>query len=73
MAILAVLSGFLTYATVTGVGPAEPTQAVLAALLLLNLTLGLTLAALIAWRLTRLWSARNAGTAGRAACTSGWS
>ncbi|MEJ0025648.1 MAG: PAS domain-containing sensor histidine kinase [Rhizomicrobium sp.] len=64
MAILAVLSGFLTYATVTGVGPAEPTQGVLAALLLLNLTLGLTLAALIAWRLTRLWSARNAGTAG---------
>ena len=64
VAILAVLSGFLTYGTLTGVGPVAPTQGVLAALLLINLSLGLTLAALVAWRLTRLWSARSAGTAG---------
>ncbi|MEI9992847.1 MAG: PAS domain-containing sensor histidine kinase [Rhizomicrobium sp.] len=64
VAILAVLSGFLTYATVTGVGPVAPTAGVLTALLLLNLTLGLALAALIAWRVIRLWIARNAGTAG---------
>ncbi|HJW41367.1 MAG TPA: PAS domain-containing sensor histidine kinase [Rhizomicrobium sp.] len=62
--VLALLSGSLTYATVTGVGPVTPTAEVLAALLLINLTLGLTLAALIAWRLTRLWSARSSGTAG---------
>jgi two-component system, NtrC family, nitrogen regulation sensor histidine kinase NtrY len=62
--ILALLSGFLTYATITGLVPVAPTPGVLAGLFLVNLTLGLLLAALIAWRMTRLWSARTSGVAG---------
>ncbi len=62
--ILAVLSGVATYATVMGLVPYNPTPAGLVVILLVNLTLGLTLAALIAWRLTRLWSARRSGLAG---------
>jgi two-component system nitrogen regulation sensor histidine kinase NtrY len=62
--VLAVLSGMATYATVMGFVPYTPTPAVLVGLLIVNLTLGLTLAALIAWRLTRLWSARRSGIAG---------
>ncbi len=62
--ILAVLSGIATYAMVMGLLPYTPTQTGLVAILLVNLTLGLTLAALIAWRLTRLWSARRSGIAG---------
>ncbi|MEI9886945.1 MAG: PAS domain-containing sensor histidine kinase [Rhizomicrobium sp.] len=62
--ILAVLSGVATYATVMGLVPFNPTPAGLIGILLVNLTLGLTLAALIAWRLTRLWSARRSGLAG---------
>jgi two-component system nitrogen regulation sensor histidine kinase NtrY len=62
--VLAVLSGVLTYAIVTGVGPVLPTTAVLDDLVLINVTFGIALAALIAWRLVRLWRARMAGTAG---------
>src|SRR5215475_5965916 len=62
--VLAVLSGMATYATVMGFVPYTPTPAVLVGLLIINLTLGLTLGALIAWRLTRLWSARRSGIAG---------
>ena len=40
--VLAVLSGLLTYATVTGFGPAAPTRQVIDGLLLLNLVLGAT-------------------------------
>ncbi len=61
---LALLSGFATYATVMGFVPYRPTPGGLVAILLVNLTLGLTLAALIAWRLIRLWSARRSGMAG---------
>jgi two-component system nitrogen regulation sensor histidine kinase NtrY len=61
---LTVISAVFTYASVTGLVPYNPTPASLIALLILNLTLVLTLGALIAWRLTRLWSARRSGHAG---------
>ena len=62
--LLAVLSGIATYALLTGLVPYNPTPATLVALLLVNLTLVLTLGALIAWRLTRLWAERRSGSAG---------
>ena len=62
--LLAVASGVATYATVTGLVPYRPTSATLIALLLSNLALVLTLGALIAWRLVRLWIDRRSGIAG---------
>ncbi|HXC54032.1 MAG TPA: PAS domain-containing sensor histidine kinase [Rhizomicrobium sp.] len=62
--ILAVLSGVATYIVVMGLVPYKPTPAGLVVILLVNLTLGAALAALIAWRLTRLWNARRSGAAG---------
>jgi len=62
--ILAVLSGVLTYATVTGFVPVDLTPTVLVTLLAVNAIFSLALVGLIAWRLTRLWRARNAGLAG---------
>ncbi len=70
--LLAVASGVATYATVTGLVPYHPTSATVIALLLINLALVLTLGALIAWRLTRLWIDRRSGDRGRAAaCAAG--
>ena len=62
--LLAILSGIVTYAILTGLIPYSPTSATLVALLLVNLSLVLTLGALIAWRLTRLWAERRSGIAG---------
>ncbi|HVP86105.1 MAG TPA: PAS domain-containing sensor histidine kinase [Rhizomicrobium sp.] len=62
--ILAVLSGVATYASVTGLVPYNPTPGGLIALLIVNLTLVLTLGALIGWRLVRIWSQRRSGIAG---------
>ena len=62
--LLAVLSGITTYALLTGLVPYNPTPAALVGLLLINLSLVLTLGALIAWRLTRLWAERRSGLAG---------
>src|SRR5580700_88494 len=62
--LLAVVSGVGTYAMVRGLVPYHPTSATLIVLLLINLTLVLTLGALIAWRLTRLWIDRRSGIAG---------
>jgi two-component system, NtrC family, nitrogen regulation sensor histidine kinase NtrY len=62
--LLSVLSGIGTYFTLTGIGPYTPTPTALVALLLINLTLGLSLGALIVWRLVRLWSERRSGRAG---------
>ncbi|HEY2446829.1 MAG TPA: PAS domain-containing sensor histidine kinase [Rhizomicrobium sp.] len=62
--LLAVISGIATYATVRGLVPYHPTSATLIVLLSLNLLLVLTLGALIAWRLTRLWLDRRSGIAG---------
>jgi len=64
VAVLAAASGLATYALLTGLVPYRPTSAALIALLLVNLALVLTLGALIAWRLTRLWSDRRSGMAG---------
>ncbi|HVU19848.1 MAG TPA: hypothetical protein VHE09_03895, partial [Rhizomicrobium sp.] len=62
--LLAVLSGFVTYATLTGLVPYNPTPITLIGLLLVNLTLGLALGALIVWRILRLWAERRSGIAG---------
>ncbi len=64
VALLAVLSGIFTYAILMGLVPYAPTQGMVTALILINLTLGLSLGALIAWRLVRLWSERRSGRAG---------
>ncbi|HKD47544.1 MAG TPA: PAS domain-containing sensor histidine kinase [Rhizomicrobium sp.] len=62
--LLAVISGAVTYAILSGLIPFTPGRAGLIVLLLINLTLGLSLGALIAWRLVRLWSERKSGRAG---------
>jgi two-component system, NtrC family, nitrogen regulation sensor histidine kinase NtrY len=62
--LLAVASGAITYAILSGFTPWTPSRAGLIALLLVNLTLGLSLGALIAWRLVRLWAERKSGRAG---------
>jgi two-component system nitrogen regulation sensor histidine kinase NtrY len=64
VALLAVVSGCVTYALLTGLTPYTPDHAGLIALALINLTLVLTLAALIGWRLARLWATRRSGRAG---------
>ncbi len=63
-ALLAGLSSLFTYAVLKGLTPYNLTPTVLVALLLVNLTLGLSLGALIAWRLVQLWSERRSGRAG---------
>ena len=62
--LLAAASGCITYAILSGLTPWTPSRAGLIALLLINLTLGLSLGALIAWRLVRLWAERRSGRAG---------
>jgi two-component system nitrogen regulation sensor histidine kinase NtrY len=64
VAFLAILSGVVTYAVVTGTIPYPTTPDLLVALLLINVALVLALAALLAWRLTRLWADRRSGIAG---------
>jgi two-component system nitrogen regulation sensor histidine kinase NtrY len=62
--VLSVLSGALTYATITGLAPYNATPSRLVWLLLANLALVLSLGALIALRLVRLWADRRSGIAG---------
>jgi two-component system nitrogen regulation sensor histidine kinase NtrY len=64
VAILAVLSGCATYALLTGLTAYTPGHTGLIIMALVNLTLVLTLAALIGWRLARLWATRRSGRAG---------
>ena len=64
VALLAVLSGCVTYALLTGITRYTPDHTALIVLALINLTLVLTLAALIGWRLARLWATRRSGRAG---------
>ena len=64
MAVLAALSSLVTYTVLTGPSPYNSSQTILVALLLVNLTLVLSLGALVAWRLVRLWSERRSGRAG---------
>ncbi|MBS0277511.1 MAG: two-component sensor histidine kinase, partial [Proteobacteria bacterium] len=64
VALLVIASGSLTYGIVTGGVAYTPNSSVMLALLLVNLALVLSLGALIAWRLTRLWAERKSGSAG---------
>jgi two-component system nitrogen regulation sensor histidine kinase NtrY len=64
VALLAVLSGCATYALLTGLTAYTPGHTGLIVMLLVNLTLVLTLVALIGWRLARLWATRRSGRAG---------
>ena len=64
VALLAVLSGCVTYALLAGLTDYTPGHTALILLALVNLTLVLTLAALIGWRLARLWATRRSGRAG---------
>jgi two-component system nitrogen regulation sensor histidine kinase NtrY len=61
---LAVLSCSGTYALLSGLTPFSPDRPGLVSLVLVNLSLGLTLAGLIAWRLVLLWRERKSGRAG---------
>ncbi|HUJ03500.1 MAG TPA: PAS domain-containing sensor histidine kinase [Rhizomicrobium sp.] len=61
---LAVISGVLTYAVVTGLIAYPTTPDLVIGLLLANVGLVLALAALIAWRVIRLWAERRRGQAG---------
>src|SRR5882672_5963558 len=60
----AVVSGVLTYLTITGLAPYNPTPATMVVLIVVDLSLVLALAGLIVWRLTRLWTERRSGAAG---------
>jgi two-component system nitrogen regulation sensor histidine kinase NtrY len=62
--LLAVLSCSGTYALLSGLTPYTPGSSGLVSLVLVNLSLGLTLAGLIIWRLVLLWRERNSGRAG---------
>ncbi len=64
VALAAIISGVITYATLTGLAPYSPTPTVMVGLVLVDLILVLSLGALIAWRLTRLWAERRSGQAG---------
>ncbi len=64
VAVLAVASCSATYAVITGLTPYSPGANGLLILLLVNLGLGLMLAALIGWRLVRLRGERKSGRAG---------
>jgi two-component system nitrogen regulation sensor histidine kinase NtrY len=64
VAMAAVIFGCVTYALLTGLTPYTPNPLGLIILALINLTLVLTLAALIGWRLARLWATRRSGRAG---------
>jgi two-component system nitrogen regulation sensor histidine kinase NtrY len=64
VALLALVSGAVTYVLLSGLTPYTPGSTGLALLGLTNLAVGLLLALLIAWRLRRLWSGRKSGRAG---------
>ncbi|MEQ8745314.1 PAS domain-containing sensor histidine kinase [Pyruvatibacter sp.] len=64
LAIMAVVSGIATYLTLTGATDFVPSRVMVISLLLFNMAIVLTLFALIAYRLVRLWIARRAGSAG---------
>ena len=64
VALLAVASGCFTYALLTDLLPYHPGRVGQIALVLFNLTLVLTLAALIGWRIARLMATRRSGRAG---------
>ncbi len=62
--VLAVASGAVTYALLSGLTSYTPGSGALLAMLVVNLGLGLSLGGLIGWRLVRLWATRKSGQAG---------
>jgi len=64
VAFAALISGVLTYINLTGLAPYNAQPATMVVLIVVDLSLVLALAALIAWRLTRLWIERKSGAAG---------
>lgn len=65
VAVAAIISGIATYAALSQrAGPVDIATGTVRVLLLLNVILLLTMAALIARRVTRLWMARRKGIAG---------
>lgn len=62
--LAAIVSGVWTYFSITGRVQYTPDSSGLVVLLLVDLTLGLTLAALIAWRVAKLWTERRSGAVG---------
>lgn len=64
VAIATVVSGVLTYLTLPGFTASTPRPSVVVMLILVDLSLVLTVGALIAWRMTRLWIERKSGEAG---------
>lgn len=64
VAVATVVSGALTYLTLPGFTAYTARPRVVVILILVDLSLVLTLSALIAWRLTRLWIERKSGAAG---------
>src|SRR5579872_4012164 len=64
VAVAAVVSGVLTYLTLPGFTAYNPRPTTMVVLILVDLSLVLSLGALIAWRLTRLWIERKSGAAG---------
>jgi len=53
--LLSIVSGTLTYAAITGLTPYNATPSRLVWLFLIDFALVTSLAALIAWRMVRLW------------------
>src|SRR4051812_21817220 len=64
VALAAVISGIITYLTLSGLFNYNPTPGAMVVLIVIDLSLVLALAALIAWRMTRLWTERRSGAAG---------
>ena len=62
--LLAISSGAFTYCSIMGFLPYTLTRSGITGLLLINFVLVLSLGALIAWRVVRLWSERRSGDAG---------
>jgi two-component system nitrogen regulation sensor histidine kinase NtrY len=64
LAVAAVVSGVLLYSTLMGIAPLGTSQSTIIILILVNLGIVLGLAALVVWRLSRLWLNRRSGLAG---------
>ena len=64
VAFAAVVSGVLTYLSISGYAPYDSPPSTLIVLFIVDFALVLALGVLIAWRLTRLWTERKSGAAG---------
>ncbi|MEQ9518737.1 MAG: PAS domain-containing sensor histidine kinase [Parvibaculum sp.] len=64
LVVVAMFLGTFTYMTLTGLTPFAPSKGIVTALLLANFFVVLVLAALITWRVIRLYMERRSGIAG---------